>query len=370
MRAHWLGLSALLVCRALAAQPLAGPTEGQATNDANSEARAHFEAGLTAVRQGELVEALREFEAAYAALPNYSVLFNIGQAQAALGRSVQAVSSFERYLEQGGSQLSESRRREVEQLVAQNRKLTGALRLNVHSPATVRIWLNGELLSLTEIAEPRAMTVGAHTLLYSHGEGFPTELAVRVEPERTTVVEITPAAGGTEPAPNRRAQEGKLEVTCSLAGLGVEVAGRALGPTPLAGPVSAPLGKLRIAFTRTDYLPVLHDVWVAADRTTRVPCSLPLSPTRSSLERSRAIARRTVLGYSLAGAGVTALAAGAIVLGWNHGRYQDFRRTRSPTNPLVERAVSIQRADDAAVGLFILGAGVSAAATWLLLDTP
>jgi hypothetical protein len=116
------------------------------------------------------------------------------------------------------------------------------------------------------------------------------------------------------------------------------------------------IGSVSVKFARASYEPIVREVSVFAGATSTIACSLPLTPTRLSLERNRAASRRRVLGYGLAGAAVASLGAGAAIYGWNQGRYDDWHDTRTHDDAGVERAVSIQRADDAAVGLLILGA--------------
>src|SRR4051794_1081194 len=100
----------------------AASAHAQTPPDATLQARAHFQAGLARAEQGNLSAALVEFEAAYTISPHFSVLYNIGQARSTLGRPVEAVAAFERYLADGGQQITPSRRQEVEALLLANRK--------------------------------------------------------------------------------------------------------------------------------------------------------------------------------------------------------------------------------------------------------
>src|SRR6185369_7607888 len=65
-------------------------------------ARQHFAKGVALAKQRAYANALSEFQQAYAAVPHFSVLYNIGQAQIALGQSAQAVATLQRYLDEGG----------------------------------------------------------------------------------------------------------------------------------------------------------------------------------------------------------------------------------------------------------------------------
>ena len=62
-------------------------------------ARQHFASGVALAKRRQFAEALSEFQRAYAAVPHFSVLYNIGQAQIALGQSGDAVATLQRYLD-------------------------------------------------------------------------------------------------------------------------------------------------------------------------------------------------------------------------------------------------------------------------------
>src|SRR6185503_7960525 len=115
-RAFAAGLvAAALVC----ARPVSAETTSAAPpTDAKAKARAHFDRGVVLASEGKLEAAIAEFEDAYEASPHYSVLFNLGQAQAARGHSVEALDAFRRYVADGGSAVSAARRELVQGLIA------------------------------------------------------------------------------------------------------------------------------------------------------------------------------------------------------------------------------------------------------------
>jgi hypothetical protein len=106
----------LLLALALGARGV-GADEGAA----RATARQHFERGVTLAKQHAYAEALSEFERAYAAVPHFSVLYNVAQAQIALGRSAEAVATLQRYLDEAGARIDAKRRAEVEQVLARER---------------------------------------------------------------------------------------------------------------------------------------------------------------------------------------------------------------------------------------------------------
>src|SRR5689334_11974849 len=85
-----------------------------ADEDPRKAAGAHYQKGLELANRAEYRAALDEFNAAYAASPNYAVLYNIGQAEVAIGRPRQAIESLTKYLRDGGEQVPANRRQQVE----------------------------------------------------------------------------------------------------------------------------------------------------------------------------------------------------------------------------------------------------------------
>ena len=101
------------------------PKVGEAGGD--SEARAAFSEGVDAFEAGNIEDALRAFETAYALRPSYKILFNIAQAQAELNETERAIQTFEKYLEDGGNEISEGRRLKVEEEIKRLRIKAGEL---------------------------------------------------------------------------------------------------------------------------------------------------------------------------------------------------------------------------------------------------
>jgi len=78
-----------------------------------AEAERRFEQGLTLYREGALDAALVEFERAYEFVSDFRILYNIAIIQAEQHDYVRAIQTYERYLEDAGTELNESRRDEV-----------------------------------------------------------------------------------------------------------------------------------------------------------------------------------------------------------------------------------------------------------------
>lgn len=86
-----------------------------------AEAKQRYERGLQLYSEQNFEAARVEFERAYSLAPTYKILYNIGLCHEQLGDYVQALTALQKYLEVGGTQLSEARRSEVAKELAQIR---------------------------------------------------------------------------------------------------------------------------------------------------------------------------------------------------------------------------------------------------------
>lgn len=419
----------LIVALLFAGTPLHAQT---AQPDSNAEARRHFQAGLQQAQEGNFVAALREFEEAYAAQPHFSVLYNIGQAHSTLGRPVEAIAAFERYLGDGATQVSASRAQEVRALVTLNRSRIGQLRLLVPK-AVGRVWLDGVELQREALEGLISVAAGQHTVLCSASVGTPQVEQVSVKSAELSEVRCQP------PLPTTQATSARLAVTCSIPDVDIEIVGVSRTKTPVTGTLPVPPGRLQVRSSRPGYVAASQAVSASETATTTLACglrvasplppllaarlnvsatpsdaeilvddsryhgaslpagrhtiriqrdgyepheatiSLPgnrvsayratLRPTAAAQQRARAAnARRMVAAWTMEGLGAAFVAAGAGLYAWNSRRYEHWRTDRDHTGPTANAALaaSVQRADDAALGLAFLGAGLVGGGAWLL----
>lgn len=416
--------ASLLFALLLSAAPARGQTE---TADATTRARSHFQQGLARARAGDVTAALVEFEAAYAAVPHFSVLYNIGQARATLGRYVEAAVAFERYLADGGDQIGAKRRSEVETLLESARSHVGHLRVVVEEKAGARIWLDGAELSSERWDQPIPLSDGDHSLLYVTRTQLP-------ESRHVTIVAKTVVEARLRAAPAEAKPPAKLVVVCDVPDVRVEVVGFALVKTPVPAPLLVPEGPSLVKFSRPGYLPASRTVAGQSNELVEVACNqrqasplppsdsaqlvvttkpadavvsidgrrfvgaaLPrgvhrlrverdgfhtterlisleagkvsgqevvLIPTAAQRARDRAASsKRRVTGLALGGVGAAISLVGVGIYAWNSKRYDDWRA--SPTSGDLRTATSIQRTDDVSVGLMILGGATVLGGSWL-----
>jgi len=89
-----------------------------AAGDPRELAAGHYARGIELATQGLYEAALEQFNQAYATSPHFAVLYNIGQAQIALGRPLVAIEALSKYLRDGADKIPPSRREQVQAQIA------------------------------------------------------------------------------------------------------------------------------------------------------------------------------------------------------------------------------------------------------------
>jgi hypothetical protein len=365
---------ALGLAFAIVPASLAVSVEARAEEDARARARRHFARGVEIANEGAYAEAIVEFGRAYELSPHYSVLYNIAQAYVALGRPVEAVDMFARYLAEGGVNVSAERQRAVESEMQKQRSRIAELEITTDVP-NAAIWIDGSWAGRTPLARPARVGIGRHRIVAEAESGARAERIVQVAGEERAPVTLRLAApSAPRPVPARE-PAGKLEIGCAQAGLRVWIDERRLGTTPLGAPLAVAPGAHRVRFVGPDGLASEQRVVVTANALGRAECGrapLPADPER----REREHAQRSY-GYVLGGLG---LALGGAALGhflWNKGRYDDWRARHDELSERPDReaqgdnntlARSIDRASIVTVGLAV-GAGAAFGTGALLVLT-
>jgi tetratricopeptide (TPR) repeat protein len=149
-----------------------------AADEARDAAGAHYARGLELAKNGNYEAALQEFNAAYAISPQFSVLYNIGQAQIALDHPSQAIELFARYLSEGKGRIPEPRRQRVETLISSLSSRLATLSITADRP-NAQINVDGGDVGATPLAEPLRLDAGTHTVL-AKVEGIPVLIRIVV----------------------------------------------------------------------------------------------------------------------------------------------------------------------------------------------
>ncbi len=204
----------------LAADPAAAaPADAaKAAPDAASvdEAGRRYDRGLKFYAEGEYRLAVIEFERTYELVPDYRVLYNIGQVRIQLGDYARARVALERYLREGAGQIKADREQAVKGDLEMLGNRTATLKVDV-SPEGVQILVDGEGVGVTPLAEPLLLNAGEHNIELRK-TGFQTQTVRRT------------LAGS---------DEGELSATLeALATMTAPAAALAETPKPIAAPRS------------------------------------------------------------------------------------------------------------------------------------
>jgi hypothetical protein len=226
-----------------------------AQTDTQSIARAHFEAGYRLVEQGAFDSAIEEFEQAYLKSPHFSVLYNLGQAYASIGRSVEAVDRLKRYLELGGEQINEARAQQVRELIAYHSRRIGSVVLELR-PAGAVVSIDGKAIDASALSSPIPLNLGVHGVVAERSGYATAALSVRVaggEPARVALEleALAPVA---------------IHVTCEIPDVSVRVDG-VPAALPATGSLLVSPGEHRLGFRRPGYVTQEQTIHAGAGKT-------------------------------------------------------------------------------------------------------
>ncbi len=124
---------AVVLAAQLALAPAAVAFAKEPTKAQMEEARTHLEKGRALYKEGAFEAALVEFERAYELAPSFKLLYNIALVQKQLNDFASALRTFEKYLADGGSDVPDAKRKEVdgEIVLLKSRVGTVAVTVNV-----------------------------------------------------------------------------------------------------------------------------------------------------------------------------------------------------------------------------------------------
>ena len=164
---------ALAAPAAAGARPRPRPDPEQVKRD---EARKLLKAGGRLLADGYYVGALAKFEEAYQAFPSPKIFFNYGQVYTELGRYLEAIVAFERFLAEA---VGDAPPKELKELAAAARQAIKALEdriavltLTVNEPGA-QVSLDGARIGVTPLAKPIRLMTGSHSIVVTR-EGFDT----------------------------------------------------------------------------------------------------------------------------------------------------------------------------------------------------
>lgn len=262
MRAAALARVALAV--ALAAP--AGARAEEPSASAKEEASARFERGVKLFQDQDFAAALAEFEAAHRLVPAYPVLFNIAVAQKKLFRYGDAVRTFDRYLKEGGAQIGDERREQVERELQEIRALVAEVTVNVRGlPARVEV--DGRAAGDSPLERPLLLPPGHHVVRAVRAGDQPAERALEVVSGDRATIELDP-----RPIP-RAPTEARLTIAVNPAGATLSLDGKPIGPNPWSGLLGA--GGHELVARAAGFEKVRREVVVTAGQDRAITVELP-----------------------------------------------------------------------------------------------
>jgi hypothetical protein len=183
----------------------AAPAPATADAERTTEAARRFERGLAFYRDGEYRLAQIEFDRAYELVPDYRVLYNIGQVSIQLAQYARARRALARYLAEGGAEVSEERAAAVQADLEMLAQRTAFVTVEV-SVAGAEILVDDEPVGVAPLPEPLLVDAGRHAVAARHGQSTSAAQYVTVAGGDSITVQIelvrpVPAEPVTVPPP-------------------------------------------------------------------------------------------------------------------------------------------------------------------------
>src|SRR5262249_21153170 len=154
---------------------------------------------------GDYKLALVEFERSYELVPNFRVLYNIGEVEYQLNNYARAFRTLKSYLEQGGDRVPANRRTAVEKDIESLRIRTARLGVTVNVEGA-DVLVDGERIGRTPLAERELIDAGNHRVtVRKAGYVEATEPVTLVGgDEKTIALTLAATPAPMEPAPPSR----------------------------------------------------------------------------------------------------------------------------------------------------------------------
>jgi hypothetical protein len=278
------------------------------------EAARRFEHAIKLYEEGDYALALAEFERVYELVPDYRVLYNIGQVNIQLGRYARALRTLREYVSRGGSELPAQRRSAVQADLDSLVGRTASIEVDVR-PAGAELFVDGTVVGKSPLAEPIVVDVGERTV-QARLTGYSTRaqtLTLAGGDRRRVDLTLEPdAAPLPAPPPATAAPQGPL-------------APQRTQPSP-ASPQAKP-SWLWLGWSATGVLAVSSGVSMllgASAASDLSELSDSRDATRADLDRARSRAKTRLVAADILGA--AALATGATTLYFQLSRPQQRER--------------------------------------------
>ena len=180
----------------VAVTPSAAQADVPPTSAQVDKARQHLKAGTTLYNETDFAGALIEFRRAYDTAPSFRVLFNIAQAYYQLQNYAAALSGFERYLYEGGDQVTPERRTQVEREIAELSKRVAKATITVNVPGA-EVLVDDQVIGKSPLAASVRVSAGRRQIRARKTGMLSDERTVDVSGGDTLTVDLKLTAGQT-----------------------------------------------------------------------------------------------------------------------------------------------------------------------------
>jgi hypothetical protein len=208
---------------AVLAAPVPAAAQQPAADEAGrAEAQRHFEQGVTLMQQENWETALLEFQRSLELYPTRNALFNLGMCQKALFRYVEAMATFQQFLDRYRDQADQEQLRTVAAAMQELRGLIGELLVNVNVPGA-EILVDGLSVGTAPLAEAVEVSAGQRRIEARLDGYAPAQRLLPVTAGERLAVDLTLT---------EIARVGALRVEANVPGAEVWVDGLLLGTVP------------------------------------------------------------------------------------------------------------------------------------------
>jgi hypothetical protein len=166
--------------------------------ESTEEARRHFDRGVELLNEERPAEAAVEFQRSYEIRSHYGVLYNLGLSYLMLNppKTVEAVDILQRYLDEGGASIPATRRTDVEQEIARQKRRIATLEIR-GAPDGAVVRVGDRVVGKAPLGVPVRVGIGTHVITVTPQNKKPIELSVTVAGEDYRIIEL---AAGTDTA--------------------------------------------------------------------------------------------------------------------------------------------------------------------------
>jgi tetratricopeptide (TPR) repeat protein len=137
-------------------QPAKAPEDPE---KAMAEAKSRYKAGLSLYDDGAYEAARVQFERAYQLAPSYKILYNIGLVYKQLNEFVGSLRALTRYLKEGGAEVPDDRKAEVQKMVDSLKTIIATATVRV-TPPGADITVDDENVGKAPLPEPLWLNPG------------------------------------------------------------------------------------------------------------------------------------------------------------------------------------------------------------------